>query len=305
MRITLPLGPNRRRYFFKMNISWLKKNVIQIGVSVYSGSSLEHFKRCIQSCLAQDDVDWILAIRADGTISQNIRDFISRLVESDSRVSFEQGSTQIGTYGSYKIFENSNSEYLCQLDADDYLAEHSLSKCLSAFQENHDLSFVYTDCIDIDEQGSPLGIDSHSQTPYSKEGLLTSFMTFHLRLVSRNKFNLIGGYDDEFKYCGDYDLCLRLSEVGEVMHLKRPLYFYRLHQKSASQSFTSDLYQESLIAARRALFRRGLESNFSIDLEQNGSLILRPNEQERHKSSDEKTSLENCEIFYISPTEMH
>ena len=43
-----------------MNISWLKKNVIQIGVSVYSGSSLEHFKRCIQSCLAQDDVDGFL-----------------------------------------------------------------------------------------------------------------------------------------------------------------------------------------------------------------------------------------------------
>ena len=151
---------------------------------------------------------------------------------SDDRVYFYQGLALIGTYASYKfIFEASDSQYLCQLDADDYLAPNALQQCLSIFRQNPYLSYVYTDCIDIDEHGTPLGMDPHSSMPFSKESLLTSFMTFHLRMISRYKYNLVGGYSDEFKYVGDYDLCLRLSESGEVRHLNKPLYFYRFTKK--------------------------------------------------------------------------
>ena len=93
-------------------------------------------------------------------------------------------------------------------------------------------------------------------------------------MISRYKYNLVGGYSDEFKYVGDYDLCLRLSESGEVRYLNKPLYFYRLHEKSASQSFKNDLYEESLIAARRALIRRGMDLAYCIDLSADGSLVL-------------------------------
>ena len=221
--IFIRLAPSHQRGSKNvMDITWTSRDTIQIGVSVYAGSYLEHLRRCIESCLIQEDVEWILTIRADGIIEENMRSYINSIAQSDSRIFFLDGGSRLGTYGSYKIiFEKSNSEYLCQLDSDDYLAPKALSKCLSAFHQNQKLSFVYTDCIDIDADGSPLGMDSHSTIPYSRDALLTSFMTFHLRLISRAKYQLIGGYDDQFKYCGDYDLCLRLSEVGEVFHLNR------------------------------------------------------------------------------------
>ena len=33
------------------------------------------------------------------------------------------------------------------------------------------------------------------------------------------------------KYVGDYDLSLKLSEVGDVIYLQRPLYFYRVRKQ--------------------------------------------------------------------------
>ena len=154
------------------------------------------------------------------------------------RVFLHESNKALGTYASYKLlFESSDSQYLCQVDADDYLPPNALSLCLRSFKHNPYLSFLYTQCINIDECGTPLGLDQHALEPYSKDRLLISFISFHLRLISRYKYDLVGGYDETFKYAGDYDLCLRLSEVGDVMHISRPLYFYRVHTNSASQRY--------------------------------------------------------------------
>ena len=100
-----------------------------------------------------------------------------------------------------------------------------------------------------------------------------------------------------------------LSESGEVRHLNKPLYFYRLHEKSTSQSFKNDLYEESLIAARRALIRRGMDSAYCIDLSADGSLVLQSKGVDNHNKLEDKSGGNNnpleSDVFYISPIEMH
>ena len=49
--------------------------VIQIGISVYA-KLLTHFQQCVESCLKQEGVEWILTIRADGIITNEIKDYI-------------------------------------------------------------------------------------------------------------------------------------------------------------------------------------------------------------------------------------
>ena len=286
-----------------------KRKLIQIGISVYRNQCVSHFIRCVNSCLEQEGANFFIEIRADGDIPKEIKQYIENALAHHNNISFKQGKEHLGTFGSYReIFSKSNSEYLCQLDADDYLAPGALESCMKAFNYDPFLSFVYTDCINIDEKGSPLGIDSHSLTPYSKKELLISFMTFHFRLVSRYKYNLVCGYDGEFRYAGDYDLCLKLSEVGNVTHIYRPLYYYRLHPNSASQKHQDLVYLESLAASQRALIRRGLDESSRISLLSNGSLILEEKNNSRSpiESSIKEQSREiTDDIFYISPIEMH
>ena len=290
-----------------MKLPTEQNGLIQIGVSVHASQSLKHFQRCIDSCLSQESVDFILCIRTDGKVSNEILSYIKDKEKSDERVLLHESNEALGTYASYKlIFDSSDSQYLCQLDADDYLPPNALSLCLESFKKNPYLSFIYTQCITIDEEGAPLGLDRHAAEPYSSERLLISFITFHLRLINRYKYDLVGGYDETFKYAGDYDLCLRLSEVGDIMHISRPLYYYRVHKNSASQRHKNDVFNESLIASQRALIRRGMSSDYDISLLENGMLRL---SKKTVRSTDNKSihvkELINNDIFYISPIEAH
>jgi hypothetical protein len=42
--------------------------------------------------------------------------------------------------------------------------------------------------------------------------------------MRRSLYDEIGGVDPDFKAAQDYDLCLRLSEVTEIVPVKKPLY---------------------------------------------------------------------------------
>ena len=57
-------------------------------------------------------------------------------------------------------------------------------------------------------------------------------MTFHFRLIRRECFEQAGGIDPYFESAIDYDLCLRLSEITQIKHLKVPLYEYRVHPRA-------------------------------------------------------------------------
>ena len=70
--------------------------------------------------------------------------------------------------------------------------------------------------------------------PYSQEGLLVNFMTFHFRLMRRCIYDRVGGVNASFTGSAyDYDLCLRLSEVAQVAQVKQPLYFYPIIPKAS------------------------------------------------------------------------
>ncbi|HEY9907255.1 MAG TPA: hypothetical protein V6D18_06560, partial [Thermosynechococcaceae cyanobacterium] len=47
----------------------------------------------------------------------------------------------------------------------------------------------------IDAQGNSHGIGQRCHIPYSKERLLSDFMTFHFRLMRRSVYEQVGGID--------------------------------------------------------------------------------------------------------------
>ena len=86
-------------------------------------------------------------------------------------------------------------------------------------------------------------------------------MTFHFRLIRRTVFNQVGGINTDFIYSQDYDLCLRLSEVTEVHHVNKPLYFYRAHAENISHQKRLEQIYFMEKAVSEALERRAL-TNF-------------------------------------------
>ena len=100
-------------------------------------------------------------------------------------------------------------------------------------------------------------------------------MTFHFRLIRRSVFDQVGGIDESFQCAEDYDLCLRVAELTEVRRIPKPLYFYRIHADSISQSMRIDQIHCARDAVNRALDRRGLSDRFELDLQIRGRFSLR------------------------------
>jgi len=254
---------------------------LQLGISI-RGQSMSHLRSCLESCLCQrnERLRPQISIRIDGpgddAAGDDVRMYLRSLAEQHDDVSLEEGAERLGTFGSYRrIFSTSQSDYLCQVDADDLLAPAALSRAVDLIEAYQDASFLYTDCLEVDHEGCPIGLSKRQSLPYSPINILVQFMTFHLRVVRREAYESVGGYDSGLKYSGDYDLSLKLSEVGDVIYLQRPLYFYRVHDKSESQQFRRDVDQEAFRICRAALKRRQLDSTFNLVQHQDGSMHLK------------------------------
>ena len=254
---------------------------VQVGISVY-GQSLFQLRHCMESCVSQQDdhLQLQISIRIDGpgedSAADDVRAYLRSVAEIDDHVRLEEGSERLGTFGSYrKIFSCSQADYLCQVDADDALAPAALKRSLDLMDSYGDASLLYTDCIEMDVDGCPIRLSKRQSLPYSETNILVQFMTFHLRLVRRQAYESVGGYDAGLKYVGDYDLSLKLAEVGDVIYLQRPLYFYRVHENSESQKFRGEADREAFRICRAALKRRQLDSTYSLVQHQDGSLELK------------------------------
>jgi hypothetical protein len=92
--------------------------------------------------------------------------------------------------------------------------------------------------------------------------------------MRREVYDLVGGIDTDIYGAPDYDLCLKLAEVTEIYHLRQPLYYYREHVQSMSQSTRSKLVEYSARAVTNALIRRGLADRYYLNVLPDGGFQL-------------------------------
>lgn len=154
--------------------------------------------------------------------------------------------------------------YIGWVDSDDYLAPTALAETVQVLDTHPHIGFVYTDYREVDAYNRDLGVGRRCRVPFSQERLLIDFMTVHFRLMRRSTFDQVGGINPHSGLAADYDLCLRLSEVTEVDHLPRPLYYYRIHPHNTSQKRQLEIITDSQSAVERALQRRGLADRFQL-----------------------------------------
>lgn len=241
---------------------------IQIGISIYQ-QPLSFIKECISSALNQDGNYSILCtIRVDGLKGCNAstKEWLEQLSRNDARVKILFGEDNNGTYGSYKeIFNSSESRYICQLDADDWLEKNAIKQCIDLLEVNPISSFVYTGYNEVNKFGEFVRVGARSEENFSLHRQLVQFNTFHLRVIRRTYYKLIDGYNENLKFTGDYDLSLKLAEQAKPCYLSAILYNYRLHGSNTSIRKKELTIKEAFQVASDALKRREQEHIWKLD----------------------------------------
>jgi len=241
-------------------------SAVCIGISVYQ-QPLHWLRRAVESVLRQTHTHWQLRIRVDGTTAlhpEALR-WLKGLARQEPRVCLILGEERLGCFGSYReLFKQGQEPFIVQLDGDDELASTALKSAVSALNRHPEAPYLYSHCELINEAGNRIGQDQRALKPWSPQAELVQFIPFHLRVIRREAYQQVNGYDGSFRYTGDYDLSLKLSELGPPLCLQQELYRYRLHRKSASQQQRLATHHEAIRASRAALQRRGLSGQYTL-----------------------------------------
>lgn len=245
--------------------------LISIVIPVYNRE--DYLKIAIESVLRQTFNNFELIIWDNGSIDKSV-EIASQYAQKDKRIKVVAAKHQEFSFALKAAFSICSAKYVGWIDSDDLIAPKTLAETVKILEINPKIGLVYTDYLLIDKDNKVLGKGSHCLIPYSKERLLVDFMIFHFRLIRREVFEQAGGIDENSGLVPDYDLCLRLSEITEVHHLKQPLYYYRKHSGNMSHTQRVELIYSSQKAIARALQRRGLSDKYDIKVEIIGKYYL-------------------------------
>jgi glycosyltransferase involved in cell wall biosynthesis len=254
-------------------------SLVSLAMTVYNREN--YLSQALDSILIQTYPHWHLIIWDDGSTDTS-PDIAKHYAQLDPRIRFipaphtgRQHALRAAVQASDRSCLASPSwsgnsteahRYLAWIDSDDLLDPDALAATVTILDSNPQVGMVYTNHWIVDKGGKVLGIGTRCQIPYSKEQLLIDFMTHHFRLIRREIYDLVGGIDLEFPQAQDYDICLKISEVTEIYHHPQPLYYYRVHPDTISQSQQARQTERAATAVRNALVRRGLSDRYRLNV---------------------------------------
>ena len=240
----------------------------QVGISVFNQSP-EWIIQSVSSALTQEgNVDILCTVRIDGPEGCDAQalKWLNEICKTDNRLILIRGSNRVGTFSSYReIFSRLKTTYLCQLDADDWLEKDAISESVKVLKNSPSAPFVYTNYQEVNYQGKFVSNGKRCKDSFSMLNELVEFSTFHLRVIQRWAYLRCGGYVPDLKYAGDYDLSLRLAELGQPKKVSKILYNYRIHGLNNSIAQRKLLLDEAFAISKSALFRRNLDHLYRLE----------------------------------------
>lgn len=140
---------------------------------------------------------------------------------------------------------------------DNILKPDAIEAMVDVFEKNSNVDFVYADIIPIDENGEinkkcHVYLNGEIDDIYVFNPILACF------LYKRTVHERLGGYDPKLFLCEDYDFWVRTYESGfNMYHLKKRLYFYRVH----NNSLTANKQKEHAVITLKLLCKNLFKEN--------------------------------------------
>jgi glycosyltransferase involved in cell wall biosynthesis len=239
-------------------------------------------EKAILSLLQQTYSHFEILLWDDGSTDSSLS-IAQHYAQQDSRIRVIGAPHQGRALALKNAIAQTTHPHLAWIDSDDILAPTALEETITLLNAQPNIGMVYTNYLVIDPYDQIQGLGQRCQIPYSKTRLLVDFMTFHFRLMRRSFYDQVGGIDTQFTYAQDYDLCLKLSEVTDINHLERPLYYHRNHSQSISQEKRVEQIGFAQQAVNDAMIRRGLADRYELDVQIIGQFALKQKQSHQVK----------------------
>lgn len=136
-------------------------------------------------------------------------------------------------------------EFINWLGDDDLLEKGSLDFALSAIVANPEVVLVFGACNYIDPQGQVVWTNKSGQWASPLLHFGPDLIPQPGALYRRSAFDRVGGLSDKYDWAFDFDLFLKLKQVGKLKYLNKTLSSFRWHPQSLSVEFRNKSVHEA------------------------------------------------------------
>jgi glycosyltransferase involved in cell wall biosynthesis len=235
--------------------------LVSVVMPVYNCS--KYIGAALESILRQSFSAFELIIINDGSKDDSL-DKIRLAIGRDSRCTvINQANQGIGAALNHGV-ALSRGEFVARMDGDDIAYPERLQQQYIWLQENPGIIAVGAQVRLIDVTGCP--INDQIMLPLSHEGIdrwslergggAISHPTLFLRTRDLRR---MGGYTTG--HAEDFDLLLRLAEMGRLANMPDVLLDYRIHDNQYSSAYNTNLGRGIVTALRAAGERRRIRIN--------------------------------------------
>lgn len=205
----------------------------------------------------------------DSVLSQNIKGLEYVIIDGGSNDETVSIIKKYEKYLSYWVSEQDNGQtdainkgfrhttgnILGYLNSDDKYFPGTLKKVLDNFEENNKLKLLYGDNSNLYPDGRLVG---KPKVSYDFNICLNAYLTIPQpsSFWTRDIYDELNGFNENFQYCFDYDFFLRLGDYlkendGEIRHVRDLWSIFRIHDESKTVSSVSSFSRETKIIRKQ------------------------------------------------------
>jgi glycosyltransferase involved in cell wall biosynthesis len=239
-----------------------------------------YLQEAIRSILDQSYRDFELIAIDDGSTDDSA-EILDRFAREDPRVKVIHRENRGVAATRNQALGLARGSYFGVMDADDVCRKQRFQKQVAHLDAHPECVAVGSRILLIDSEGAPIREmateTTHDQIDGAHMAARGVTLCHGACVMRKSAVERVGGYD-ESSHAEDYDLLLKLGEIGQLHNLPELLFEYRQHANSYGYARRSAQRKSALAALEAAHARRHIpmpeDGYFRID-------VVRPDEVHR------------------------
>lgn len=227
----------------------LSKCRVSVLMAVFN--TVEYLEQALQSISDQSFVDFELIALDDGS-TDGSTELLTRFAcrEPRLRIITRENRGLIKTRN--ELLSAAKCNLIAWMDSDDIATPSRLELQVRYFEKDQNLVCLGGSAQCIDPDGNALNYERY---PLTHSDILIGqrqggAMRFPTTMMRRDIALEVGGFREPFKMGEDFDLLIRMSEIGKMANLPDTIYLYRQHLKSVCAMLGSQwfAYRDQILA---------------------------------------------------------
>ena len=209
--------------------------LVSVVVTCYNYA--QYLAEALDSVLRQTYQNWECIIVDDGS-TDDTREVAKIFLDKDSRFRYLYQENRGVAIARNIGISHSAGVYILPMDADDIIAESYLAEAINVLENNTDVKLVYAEAEYFGDKAGAMHLHD-----YSYDRLLIENLIYCSALYRKEDFLLTKGYDENMKEgWEDWNFWIDfLSPEDKVFKISKPLFFYRIKEKSRNNEIMLDV----------------------------------------------------------------